>query len=512
MPPDLGELPPDEVRALLRRAADMAADYLERVETYPVLPPAAPGDLAARLPAAAPEEPDPIDDILSDVQTLVEPNLTHWNHPGFLAYFAITGSAPGIAGETLAAAFNVNAMLWKSSPAATELEERVCDWVRRLLDLPEAFRGHINDTASTSTLVALAAARHELRGLPGADVRRRGMAGRSDLPPLVVYASDQAHSSVDKAAIVLGVGQENVRRVASDGNYRMDVAALAAAVAEDRAAGRLPMAVVATAGTTSTTSVDPLPEIAELCRREGVWLHVDAAYAGSAGICPELRQGPLAGLDLGDSLVVNPHKWLFTPVDCSLLYVRRPELLRAAFSLVPDYLVTDEAEATNLMDLGFQLGRRFRALKLWMVLRAYGAEGLRRRIREHCRLARRLADRLAADRGPGSPRFEVVAPVPFSTVCFRTGLSDAADRDLLAAVNADGRFFLSHTVLGGRFTLRAAIGNLRTEGRHVDALADLLAERAEELAAERAAAAAGGATAQAVGSRDAPPDPPDAAR
>lgn len=483
MPPPPGELPPDEVRALLRRAAEMAADYLERVESYPVLPPVAPGEIAARLSAAAPEEAEPVERILADVESLIEPGLTHWNHPGFLAYFAITGSAPGIAGETLAAAFNVNAMLWRSSPAATELEERVCDWVRRLIGLPEGFRGHVNDTASSSTLVALAAARHELRGLPGADVRRRGMAGRGDLPPLVVYASDQAHSSVDKAAIVLGVGQENVRRVASDAEFRMDVGALAAAVAADRAAGRLPMAVVATAGTTSTTSVDPLPEVADLCRREGVWLHVDAAYAGSAGICPELRQGPLAGLDLGDSLVVNPHKWLFTPVDCSLLYVRRPELLRAAFSLVPDYLVTEEAEATNLMDLGFQLGRRFRALKLWMVLRAYGAEGLRRRIREHCRLARRLAERLAAH-----PAFEVVAPVPFSTVCFRSAHGDEADRALLAAVNADGRFFLSHTVLGGRFTLRVAIGNLRTQERHVDALAELLAARVGETTAGGAGA------------------------
>ncbi|HEX2162733.1 MAG TPA: pyridoxal-dependent decarboxylase, partial [Thermoanaerobaculia bacterium] len=433
----------------------------------------APGTVLAALPDAAPEHPEPLDRVLADVQRLIVPNLTHWNHPGFLAWFAITGSAPGVAAETLTAAFNVNAMLWRSSPAATELEERVCDWVRRLIDLPGDFRGHVNDTASTSTLVALAAARHQLRGLPGADVRRRGLAGRPDLPPLVVYASDQAHSSVDKAAIVLGVGQENVRRVASDGAFRMDVAALAEAVAADRAAGRLPMAAVATAGTTSTTSVDPLPEIAALCRRERLWLHVDAAYAGSAAICPEIRRGALAGLDLGDSLVVNPHKWLATPIDCSLLFVRRPEVLRAAFSLVPDYLVTEEAEVTNLMDTGFQLGRRFRALKLWMVLRAFGAEGLRERLREHCRLARRLAERLAAE-----PRFEVVAPVPFSTVCFRTRAGEEADRRLLAEVNADGRFFLSHTVLGGRFTLRVAIGNLRTEERHVEALWELLAARA----------------------------------
>jgi aromatic-L-amino-acid decarboxylase len=475
MDTDSGELAPDEVRRALRRAADLAADYLEKVERYPVLPPVAPGEVAAALPEEAPEEGEPMDRILDDYLRLIEPATTHWNHPGFLAYFAITGSAPGIAAETLTAALNVNAMLWRTGPAATELEERATDWLRRLLDLPPEFRGHINDTASSSTLVALAAARHELAGLPGAEVRRRGLAGRADLPPLVLYCSDQAHSSVDKAAIVLGLGQDNVRRLPSDGAFRLDVAALAQAVAADRAAGRVPMAVVATAGTTATTSVDPLPEIAALCRREGVWLHVDAAYAGSAGICPEIRRGLLAGLEGGDSLVVNPHKWLFTPVDCSVLFVRRPEVLRAAFSLVPEYLATDEAEVTNLMDLGFQLGRRFRALKLWMVIRAYGAEGLRRRIRRHIAMAARLAERVEAH-----PRFELAAPAPFSTVCFRLRGDDEANRRLLAGINADGRFLLSHAVLEGRFTLRAAIGNLKTTEAHLDALW----ERAQEIAEE----------------------------
>lgn len=476
------DLPSDEIRKALHRAADRIADYLGSVETYPVVPRIQPGDIARELPAAPPSQPESMDAILDDYERLIEPNTTHWNHPGFMAYFGITGSGPGIVGEALAAALNVNAMLWRSGPAQTELEGRVCDWLRQMMDLPEGFHGHINDTASTSSLVALTAARH---GLPGLDVRVRGLAGRPDVPPLVLYASDQAHSSIDKAAIVLGVGQENVRRIESDAEYRMSVPALAAAIAIDRAAGRLPMAVVATVGSTSTTSIDPVEEIAELCAREGIWLHVDAAYAGSAAICPEIR-ARMRGIERADSLVTNPHKWLFTPVDCSVLYVRDPVLLREAFSLIPEYLRTDEPGVTNLMDLGFQLGRRFRALKLWMVIRAYGVEGLRERIREHCALARGLAARIAAE-----PGFELSAPVPFSTVCFRilpVGAADPGEADrlnerLVAQVNAAGPFFLSPTVLRGRTTLRVAIGNLKTTGAHIDALWDLLREKALSLRA-----------------------------
>lgn len=473
----------------MHRVADLVADYLEKVGSLPVLPGVAPGEVAARLPASAPSSPEPLAAVLDDYERLIEPNVTHWNHPGFLAYFAITGSGPGILGETLAAGLNVNAMLWRSSPAATELEERVCDWLRQMLDLPAAFRGHINDTASTSSLVALAAARHRL---PGLAIRTRGLAGRPEMPALTLYVSDQAHSSIDKAAIVLGLGQDAVRRIETDADFRMSVPALAAAIASDRQAGRLPMAVVATAGSTSTTSVDPIAELAGLCAAQGIWLHVDAAYAGSAAICPELR-ALMAGIECADSIVVNPHKWLFTPVDCSLLLVRDPANLRAAFSLVPEYLRTDEADVTNLMDLGFQLGRRFRALKLWIVIRAFGVEGLRERIRDHCAMARELASRIAAD-----PGFELAAPVPFSTVCFRAlpadgGQREAAAQDglnerLLAAVNAAGPFFLSHTVLRGRYTLRVAIGNLRTTRRHLDDLWGLLRESAAALRAPAAAA------------------------
>lgn len=476
-----GDLPDDEIRRALHRAADHIADYLAGVGGYPVVPPVVPGEVARQLPAAPPEGPEPLDRILDDYERLIEPNVTHWNHPGFLAYFAITGSGPGIVGEALAASLNVNAMLWRTSPASTELEERVCDWLRQMMDLPPAFRGHINDTASTSSLVALAAARHRLSGL---DVRERGLSGRPEVPPLMLYASDQAHSSIDKAAIVLGLGHANVRRIECDAAFRMSVPALEAAIAQDRAAGRLPMAVVATAGTTSTTSIDPIPEIAGLCEREGIWLHADAAYAGSAAVCPELR-ALMPGLERADSIVVNPHKWLFTPVDCSVLYVRDPALLRAAFSLVPEYLRTDEAGVTNLMDTGFQLGRRFRSLKLWMVIRAYGVEGLRERIREHCALARELAARMEADSA-----FELAAPVPFSTVCFRVLPADPGatpeeqdrlNERLLQRVNAAGPFFLSHTGLRGRITPRVAIGNVRTSREHIDALWDLLAEAAAAL-------------------------------
>lgn len=482
-PADAGDLSPAAARAALHRAADLAADYLEGVESYPVLPPMAPGGLAAKLPAEPPEEGEPMARILDDYRELIEPSVTHWNHPGFLAYFAITGAAPGVAAETLTAALNVNAMLWRTGPGPTELEGRACDWLRILMGLPEGFHGHLNDTASVSTLVALTAARHRLRP----DIRDRGLAGRADLPPLVLYASDQAHSSVDKAAVVLGLGTEGVRKVASDADFRMIPEALAAAIAEDRAAGRLPMAVVATAGTTSTTSIDPLAAVADVCAREELWLHVDAAYGGAAAICPELR--PLFdGIERADSIVFNPHKWLFVPVDCSALFARDPADLVAAFSLVPpDYLQTGEREVTNLMDLGIQLGRRFRSLKLWMVIRAFGAEGLRRRIRRHCELARSLAARVAAE-----PGFELAAPAPLSVVCLRAfagrpeGERDRLNETLFEAVNADGRFLLSHTRLRGRYVIRVAIGNLKTEARHLDALWDLLVETARRLGGEGA--------------------------
>jgi aromatic-L-amino-acid decarboxylase len=476
-PPPDGDLPVAEFRAAMHRAADLAADYLDHVAAYPVLPKVAPGGVRAQLPPAPPERGEPLDTLLADYRRLIEPNVTHWNHPGFLAYFSITGSAPGILGETLAAALNVNHMLWKTGPAATELEETVTDWLRQMMDLPTGFVGHINDTASISSLLAIAAARH--RSLP--DARSRGLSG---LPPMTVYASEHAHSSIDKACITLGLGHEALRKVPVDDAFQLRPDLLARMIAEDRAAGRRPIAVVATEGTTSSTSVDPVPAVADIAEREGLWLHVDAAYAGSAAVCPEYRT-LMPGLGRADSLVVNPHKWLFTPVDCSVLFLREPDALRAAFALTPEYLRTaEQGIATNLMDYGPQLGRRFRSLKLWFVIRAFGAEGLRSRIRAHCALARTLAGWVEAE-----PGFELSAPVPFSTVCFRAvpagdgPAQDAFNERLLAEVNAAGPVFLSHTKLNGRIVLRAAIGNVRTTEEHIATAWRLVREAAATLPA-----------------------------
>jgi aromatic-L-amino-acid/L-tryptophan decarboxylase len=474
-----GDLDPETFRRYGHQVVDWIAEYLRDPERFPVLARVKPGELRAALPPAAPEPAESLDAIFRDFERLVVPGVTHWNHPGFFAYFAISGSAPGILGELLSAALNVNAMLWRTSPAATELEEVVLDWLRQLLGLPPAFRGVIYDTASVSSLCALAAAR-EAAGL---DARERGLAGRANLPRLRVYTSEHTHSSIEKAAIILGIGQAGVRKVPVDAEFRLDPAALAGAVAEDRRAGWRPLAVVATVGTTATTSVDPVPAIAEVAAAEGLWLHVDAAYGGAAAILPSHRH-VLAGSDRADSLVVNPHKWLFTPIDCSALFCRRPGVLKRAFSLVPNFLETPEGHTVeNFMDYGPQLGRRFRALKLWMVLRAYGGAGLRARIAEHIRLGGLFASWIDAD-----PDWERLAPVPFSTVCFRArprGMApedprlDALNERLLEATNATGEVFLSHAVLGGRFTLRLAVGNIRTQERHVRRAWEIL--RAEAL-------------------------------
>jgi aromatic-L-amino-acid decarboxylase len=473
----LGDVDLEVFRGQAHRLADWITAYLGRVETLPVLPRVRPGELRAALPPAPPTEAEPLALILDDVERVVVPGLTHWNHPGFLAYFANSSPAPAILAEALSATFNANGMLWKTSPIATELELAALDWLRQMLGLPAGLFGVIQDTASASTLVALAAARE---AVPGLDVRRRGLVGQARLR---MYASDQAHSSVEKAGMVLGIGQEGLRKVPADGAFRMDASALRAAVREDRAAGWTPFAVTATVGTTSTTSVDPVPEIADVCAQEGLWLHVDAAYAGSAAVAPELRW-VLAGCERADSLVVNPHKWMFVPVDLSVLYTRRADVLRNAFSLVPDYLRTPEdALAPNLMDYGVSLGRRFRALKLWMVIRAFGVDGIAARIREHVRLAQVFRGWVEQDRG-----FEVAAPSPLSVVCFRAlfagadeARQDTLNEALMEAVNATGEAYLSHTRLSGRTVLRVAVGNIRTEERHLRRAWDLLREAAGRL-------------------------------
>ncbi len=462
----------DDFREHAHKLADWIADYLEHSERYPVLSQIKPGDIRNALPPQAPESGETFEQIFADFERIIVPGLTHWNHPGFFAYFAITSSAPGVLAEFLSAALNQQAMLWRTSPAATELEEVSLGWLRKLLGLPEAFEGVIYDTASVSTLHALAAAREA--AVP--DVRARGLAGRRDIAGVRVYCSEHAHSSVDKAVILLGLGHDALLRIPADSEFRMRPDALAKSIATDRDTGRIPLAVVATVGTTSTTSVDPVHDIAAICSRERIWLHVDAAYAGVAAMVPGY-EWILRGGDRADSIVVNPHKWLFTPFDLSVLYCRRMDVLRQAFSLTPEYLKTSEADAgvRNLMDTGIQLGRRFRALKLWMILRHFGASGLRDVLEGHIELARTFARWVDE-----SERFERVAPVPFSVVCFRLrGGTDEQHAQLLDAVNRSGDVFLSHTKLDGRFVLRLAIGHLHTAERHVARAWELLNSNAE---------------------------------
>jgi aromatic-L-amino-acid decarboxylase len=446
------------------QVVDWMAHYLASVGNYPVLARTTPGAIRQALPDHPPTNPESMEAILADFEHILLPGITHWNSPGFLAYFGITGSGPGILGEMLSSVLNINAMLWRTSPAATELEQVALDWLRQMLGLPEPLFGVINDTASSGVLYALAAAREAIADL---HIRQEGMAGRAGVPRLRFYASQEAHSSVEKAGIVLGIGQQGLRKIGVDGEFRMDLGGLEQAIQEDIAAGWRPFAVVATVGTTSTTSIDPVPQIADICEHYGLWLHVDGAYGGSAAVDPTMRW-VLAGCDRADSLIVNPHKWLFTPIDCSIFYTRKPDMVKAAFNLVPEYLRNTESkgdEVPNLMDYGTSLGRRFRSLKLWMVMRYFGQEGLAARIHEHKRLGQ-----LVARWVDESEDFERMAPTPFSTVCFRAhprGIDEEAQLEalnerIMNQINAHGHFFLSHTRLHGRFTMRIAIGNLRT--------------------------------------------------
>ncbi len=464
----------EEFRRYGHQVVDWIAEYLKDIRQYPVLPDMKPGGLVDRLPAQAPDRGERMDDILEDFERCIVPALTHWNHPRFFAYFANSGSHPGILAEMLMGALNVNGMVWKSCPALTELEQVTLGWLRQWIGLPEQFFGIIYDTASVSTLHAIAAARQ----MADPDARTRGNA-----PGLVIYTSEQSHSSVDKAGITLGIGQDNIRKIPVDEAFRMRADALREAVERDRRAGKRPFCIVATVGTTSTTSIDPVPAIADIAERCGAWLHVDGAYGGSAAVVPEL-QGILNGCDRAHSLVLNPHKWLFTPVDCSVLYTRRPEALRQAFSLVPEFLRTaEDPRAINYMDYGVQLGRRFRALKLWFVMRHYGRDGIANLIRKHIAYAQRLAALIREH-----PDFEIAAPTPFSLICFRYRGSDEENRALLEAVNASGRAFLSHTVLHGRFVLRLAIGNIATEWEDLEEAWNLIRQIAKRPAMSRSSA------------------------
>jgi aromatic-L-amino-acid decarboxylase len=449
-----------DFRAAFDRVAAWIDDYYRDPGRYPVLSRAQPGDLVAALPTAAPEDGEPFEPIFEDFERLIVPGITHWNHPRFFAYFAISAARVTVLAEALAGALDVNAMLWRTSPAATELEDVTLAWLRRMLGLPDAFHGIVYDTASIGGFTALAAARESL----DLDIRARGMGGRNDLPALRVYVTEHTHSHVEKGAIALGIGRDNVVKIPVDDAFAMRADALARAIDDDLAHGRRPMCAVATVGTTSTTSTDPIAAIRAVTRERGVWLHVDAAYGGPAAILPEFRWLLDPAHD-ADSIVVNPHKWLFVPVDLSVLYVRDPELLRRTFSLASDVLVTHETGVHNYMDYGLQLGRRFRALKLWFALRTFGVRGIQERLRNHIALAQELATWIQAE-----PGWEVSAPHPLSVVCFRhvpdpalgEEQTDALNAAIMDAVNATGEVFLSSTRLYGRLVLRIAIGNERT--------------------------------------------------
>jgi aromatic-L-amino-acid decarboxylase len=451
----------NEFREAAHRAVDWIADYFDRIDDYRVLPQVEPGEIGKQFADAASESGKPYDALMAEFEQKILPGVTHWNHPSFFAYFSVTGSQAGVIGEMLSAALNINGMLWRTSPSVTELETVALRWLRDALGLPANLFGIINDTASINVFLALAAAR-EATGL---DIREQGMTGR-DLPPLKLYISELTHSSAEKGALALGFGQKNVVKIPVDDQLRMRPDALEEAIARDRAAGAIPCAIVATVGTTSFASVDPIRAIGEIAAREKIWYHVDTAYAGSAMICPEFRE-LWDGIELADSVVANPHKWLFTQIDCSVLYTRRPDVLRETFSLVPEYLKTTDTAEINYMDYGLQLGRRFRALKLWMVMEHYGLERMRAVIRDHISLAERLAAELQK-----RDDVELLAPQSFGVVVFRK--KDEDTMALLDRLNASGDVFVSHTKRGEQFGIRVAIGNGATEWRHVERILSLL--------------------------------------
>ncbi|MBV9215080.1 MAG: amino acid decarboxylase [Acidobacteria bacterium] len=484
----LGDMPAEEFRRHGHDLIDWIANYFENIEGFPVLSQIEPNWLKKNLPASPPAQAEDFGEVLADVDRLILPAVTHWNHPSFHGLFSTSTSSVGVFGEMLTAAFDMKAMLWRTSPASAELEDVVLDWLRQMMGLPEHFEGIIYDTASVSTMHAIAAARERAN----MRVRDEGMSGRDDLPLMRVYSSEHVHSSIDKAVITLGLGLRSLRKIECNDRYEMIADKLAEAIEEDLEAGYLPICVIPTVGTTSTSSVDPVDAVADICEKFGLWLHVDTAYAGSTAIIPEFRPF-FKGWERADSIVVNPHKWLFTPFDLSVLYCRNLDDLKQAFSLVAEYLKTSE-DVKNGMDYGIQLGRRFRALKLWFVIRYFGVEGMIARLREHCRLARLFAGWVENSRD-----WEMMAPVPFALACFRycggrvsKGLTHYSDDELntlnehiMDAINASGEAYLSHTKLNGKFTLRLSVGSIRVEERHLEKVWKLLND---QLAAQVAAA------------------------
>lgn len=470
---DLGDIPADLFRKHLHELADWIADYREKIAERPIAPNAKPGAVVAQLDSAPPETAVPLEQIFADIDRVIVPGVAHWAHPQFMSYFGCTTTSPGILAEMITAALNVNAMTWRTSPAATELETLVLDWLRQWLGLPADFSGVVYDTASVSTMHALAVAREEA----STSVRTLGLSGRSELPIFRLYASDQAHSSVEKAAIALGLGEHNVRRIASDSEFRMNLTALREAIGADLRHGFKPLAVVATVGTTSTASVDPVQEIAAICAQYRMWLHIDAAYGGGLALLPE-HKWVTDGWTEADSLVINPHKMLFVPLDFSALYLRDIDPLRRVFTLTPEQLhLRDPAGAEiNYMDYGVPLGRRFRSLKAWVVWRAFGREGIAARIRDHVRLAQLFAKLVDDD-----PRFEISAPVLMGVVCFRIKNADnkAADQrnsEIVAKINASKKAYLTQTKLRGRTVMRLGLGNILTTEEHVRRMWEMIQE------------------------------------
>lgn len=468
-----GDMSAEDFRRFGHEIIDWIAGYFENIESFPVLSQNEPNALKNALPKAAPAAGEDFADVLKDVDKLILPAVTHWNHPNFHGLFSTSTSSVGVFGEMFSAAFDMKAMLWRTSPASTELEEVVLDWLRQMMNLPEDFKGIIYDTASVSTLHAIAVARERLN----LRIREDGMSGRADLPLLRVYCSEHVHSSIDKAVIMLGLGQKSLRKIPVNERFEIIPEKLLEAVEEDKADGYLPFCVVPTIGTTSSSSVDDVERVADICERHNLWLHVDTAYAGATAILPEFQKY-FKGMSRADSIVTNPHKWLFTPFDLSVLFVKDLDLLKKTFALVPEYLKTNET-VNNQMDYGIQLGRRFRSLKFWFILRYFGRDGLQERIREHCRLARLFASWVE-----DSENFEMLAPVPFALVCFRACPKKVDDLDvfnenLMNRINASGEAYLSHTKLDGKFTLRLSVGSIRVEERHLRKVWDLLNERLE---------------------------------
>jgi aromatic-L-amino-acid/L-tryptophan decarboxylase len=473
-PRNLGDTSPKEFRKQLHELADWIADFRESLEHIRVAPDDTAGAVLGDLPAQPPERGAPFEKILGDVDRFIVPGMVHWTHPMFLAYFGWTTTAPGILGEIITAPLNVNAMTWRTSPAATELETLVVDWIRQWVRLPSEFEGVVYDTASVGVMHALAVAREEA----APSVRKRGLV-QAGAPVFRIYASEQAHSSAEKAAIALGLGEQNVQRVPTDAAFCMDPNALSEMIARDVRDGFKPLAVIATVGTTSTASVDPVLEIARICREFKLWLHIDGAYGAGFAVLPEC-QSLTAGWSEADSIVVNPHKSLFVPLDFSVLYVRDIERLRRVFTLVPEYLRGDTVEAQkNYMDYGVQLGRRFRALKAWFIFRSFGREGIAERLREHIRLAKMFAEWIRKD-----DRFELVAPISLGIVCFRfvgSNRIDELNSEIVERINASGRAYLTQTKLRGQTVMRIGIGNVLTTEEHLRKAWQIIRETAEKL-------------------------------